>query len=342
MKKLAVVVAFFNPFDNDLTRKNLITTVKSLYQAWPDIFVVEVKYKHHNKKGNAKYTPKEVKHIYLEAESVFFHKERMNNIVCRELAEDYEVVAAFDADILFPDRFWPQRIITTLEEFDLAQCFMESASVFKDDRGDKIRDIVNKSCMYMFLKQGLLSGSPGGAWAGRKKFWDIGQFDSYVLGSNDSILFDGITGRARGQVPVQYKKVPTSRPMHDRIIEYTDRMEVIKPIFVRQNVEFQFHTTLTAKRYGARHTIMVDFNPDKELEVNKDGLYEWKNPNSNRARLMTEYFEVKDNPEKDWSTAVDCLCINSTPTDAGFIKAGQVIRLPMQQINNHFRIIWDE
>lgn len=342
MKKLAVLLPFFNPFGNELMEQNLIKTAKHLLEVWPHIFVVEAKYEDDSLNQNtmARRTPKGVKHFYLKTKDVMFHKEQMLNVMARQLCEDYKVVASMDADILFIDRYWPQRIFDALDEFDLIQCFHQGVSEFRNDRDGTPKDYPIFSCMFQWIKNGAYAGSPGGAWAGRKKFWEVGLFDSYVLGSNDSCTFDGVTGRARTQIPVQYKKVPASMPMHNKVIKYTEKMMNIAAYYAKNEVKFQFHTTATAKRYGSRHAIMRDFDPDRELKVNDDGLYEWVNPQSSRAKLIREYFEIKDDPQKTWATIVRCRCVEATPTDNGFFRAGDEGFFPMQAINNHFEIIW--
>lgn len=337
MKQLAVLVPYFNPFANQQLANNLYRTLAKLRSEWREIILVELIYKTKDLNRQIAKIPPGIKRILYQAESVMFHKEQMLNIAARSLLDDYENIAAFDADIMFETPRWPSYVLAALEDFNIVQCFSTVKARYQDEQ----RHDCYPSAMYQYLHHNVHNGSPGGAWAGDGRFWSlVGLFDKFILGPNDSFLFDGITGRVRSGARITYKNIPMSEVMHNALVKYTDKMDGMLPFYVPLTARFQYHGSAANKRYSSRLAIMEQFNPDRELTTNKDGLYEWVNPVSTRAKLLRSYFEVKDNPDAAWKTKVECVCVTSTVVNGRRYKAGERITAPLDDINQHFRIVW--
>jgi len=210
------------------------------------------------------------------SDSYMFHKERMFRILETKIPEKYKKIALLDADLVYEDISWYLKTSLLLDTHDAVQCFDKCIYLgpMYDSCVRVAGNIVNGQ--YEF-------DNPGLAWAFRRDWYTRNGFFEYdVMGNNDTLStatwlnrdLPSLFSKSIGPALEEYKK-QIQKPR----VSYTEGVEV----------QHLFHGSLTNRNYVNRNSLLDDVTDVRdELSLNKDGMFEWKDPKRNKSFL--EYF----------------------------------------------------
>jgi len=127
---------------------------------------------------------------------MLWQKERLLQIgINRLLAEGYENIAWFDADITFGNIDWPQRILAALEQYKVVQCF---SFVCRAER----RRYRQPSIIKYYRERIQSTPCHGLAWAARSDVLrKLELYQHAIIGGGDAAFFGGCYHRNYAAVP---------------------------------------------------------------------------------------------------------------------------------------------
>lgn len=159
-KRLAVITSYFNPAKYK-TRRKLHAEVKLRI---PELFTIELVNEGEVSEVNGD--------IQLPG-SILWQKEALLSVgIKNRIDAGYESVCWVDADIEFLSPDWRERIIESLEQYRLVQCFSKCTSVYSDTT------IIGQSIVAGLLGRRRGPAFQGVAWAARSELFLSG-FDLY-------------------------------------------------------------------------------------------------------------------------------------------------------------------
>jgi hypothetical protein len=272
--------------------KTNLLTVELVYN--DDKFVVTNRPKHDNEIF-----------VQLRTKDVLWHKENLLNIGLKHLPDDCEYVASIDADVQFERVDIVEATIEALQKYTVVQMFGSyvswgpgGKSIEKEDEstGKKFVDST------MFKSPGLwFIGHPGYAHCFRRSLICSLSFPCFpILGSGDTIMMLCFVSKCCYLINerVGGKKLP--EPYLLAILNYETKAEKIferKLGYVEGKIYHSFHGILANRKYVDRKNVLIDgkYDPDKDIQYNKDGIIEWtesaKSSKVNMIEQVKEYFK---------------------------------------------------
>lgn len=354
---LAVGMCFYNPFDYEQMNDNLINTLQQLSLQWKDIWIIELLYdvEGMNSKSIEPRCPPNVQVISLHTSSLMWHKEQLLNYLGRWLTgvEGYDAAAMFDADILFTNPDWPQRIITKLEAFKVIQCYSLGQSGWTPD--GQAQSIKPSFLKNWFDKQLFYGSYPGGAWAGRREFWqECGFFDLSIVGGGDSAFTAALLGAVTKEdywinhLATMFQSSPetdlVSPSYQDAYLSYKQILnKTVGASFFYANQEalFQAHGVRQNRCYANRYHLLNNIDIPQELARDANGLTLWTDPKGARAKAIKSYFRVRNSEvAEDFVFLTKCRCIADCYAGGKLYRKGEVYDLPINFLSKHFELEW--
>lgn len=182
--ELAVVTFHWNPAGWTSLRRNYLRFLHEM--RWWDVptFAIEVAYP-----GQEFVADNAWLKIRASDANVLWQKERIVNLAVERLPERFDKIAWIDADILFLDPAWPQRVSWLLESWPVVQ--MWNRWHCADANGAVNQTLVNVGANARRYTHGEQC-SPGGAWAARRSVLPL--YDRHIVGSGDAMAVEGWTG----------------------------------------------------------------------------------------------------------------------------------------------------
>jgi len=356
-KDLAVGMCFYNPFKFEIMNENIIRTCEHLLESWKDIYVVELIYNDPelNQESIKDKLPKGVEVLQVRCDSLMWHKEQLLNILAKHVInnEGYDNFAAFDADILFENPDWPQRILAKLETYQIVQCYNKGKSGWHPNEDPQ--SVKPSFLCRWFHDQKTNWSFPGGAWSARKKFWtECGFFEYNIAGGGDTVFASALLYPACGfdDWERKYKKTDVFFESNSYETSYETYRHNLNTTmrtwygYVNQTALYQVHGARTKRAYVNRQQILQSINLIKDINRNKHNLTEWVNPNNVRAKLLSNYFKARndDNPNINATTGaiVPCTCLITCQLNSLLYEKDKVYEIALADANEKFKIEWGQ
>ncbi len=230
--------------------------------------------------------------IQVRSNSVMWQKERLLNIGLKKLPEDCDKVAWIDCDLIFKNDNWIEETCKLLEKYKVVQLFSYIAYLDKDYSEDRYNRIRFSGAYIIANLQNpdFFFGVPCGALAARKEIFDkYSFFDKSILGSNDSVMFQSFYGKNL------YLKDKFTRQLRKELNGYVkDIFSIINGSFFYLNniVLHLWHGDYLNRKYETREEIYhkYNFDPEKDLNINKDGCFEWASDKKELHKEVENYF----------------------------------------------------
>ena len=262
------------------------------------------------------------RHQYLQVRTSheLWLKEAMINLAARHLPHDWKYVAWIDADVLFARPDWVGETLHRLQHYPVVQMWSELHDL--NDTYQLVGSVRSFAAYWRehgrytdsveFKRDGLAAGydyagmpgkrrypgAPGLAWAMRREAWDQlgGLIDFCILGSCDWFMAHCLTGQVdavlkRGYHPRYAARI---REWQTRAAEarWAER-PIAGNIGVLDGVALHFwHGPKANRLYGTRDQILIDhqFNPDRDLKPDYQGLFQLTNRSPELRRSLQWYF----------------------------------------------------
>ena len=258
---LAIVLVYFNPTGSFRILQNALFVTNTLEAAKIPYFLIE------QATGATPFAFPERPTIFQYRTSSFmFYKENLFAAAEPRIPASFTKLMLLDADILFGDPGWYDRVSIALDDAPVIQPFGTAwwlhvnfaPGVFKN------------SCFY----PGSGEKHTGFAWAFQRTWYsDVGIFEYALIGGGDTILFSRLIGRALSDAQASYRADYVAMPtIPSRTAES----------FLDIEIFHLFHGTLSSRQYGSRgrdlwtalqaHGIT---RISDAVQRREDGVFEW-------------------------------------------------------------------
>jgi hypothetical protein len=229
--------------------------------------------------------------IHVKGNSYMFHKENMYRILNEKIPSHFKKLAFLDADVFFKDPSWYEQASKELETYNVVQPF-ESAH-WLDLTYTK--ELLSKKTMLLFNSNDLyIRYHPGFAWCMQREWYQTyGFFDYALSGGSDGFSY---AGWLKKELSKDFQKLPQS--INSIYEEFKTNVQEPTITYLRNiDIYHLYHGTLTNRRYAIRQTIL---NSEKNiLDIickNKDGLFEWKDPDRWNP-IFLNYFKLRSDDD---------------------------------------------
>ncbi|QDT94350.1 hypothetical protein [Gimesia algae] len=280
--ELAVVACYFNPCNYDSIKRNYFHFREQLKGA--ELFTIELSF-------TGEFVIPDALHTTGNEDNVMWQKERLLNILVESLPERFTSIAWIDADVLFLEDDWAAQAKAMLQQLSVIQLFQSV------EMTDSAGIVIETHPGEVFQKLRNLKTSTyksGYAWAARRELFPL--YDLNIIGGGDSYMMHTWLESIFG-----FKKRIT--PAHERAFNAWARkqQQLVKrrvghlPITIRH----LWHGTRENRRYVERANYLLDhdFNPDTDVRINSDGLWEWCSNKLEMHGQVAGYFEQRNDDE---------------------------------------------
>lgn len=232
--------------------------------------------------------------LQVKSNSCLFYKEQLYNKLVPLVPEQYTKIIFIDADIIFSDFMWVDKISNLLNTHDVVQPFQVAIWLNKGNRthmqalpssvyGLQVRKIPPKTAFNGY--------HPGFSFAMTRAFFNKigGFFDKCIFGGGD-VMFLNLLNRNIGfqtrmkSVNVEYIKWCNSHP--NLVVKFT---------YLSCTVYHLYHGTIINRQYTSRYDKLNQFNHvpfDNLFILNEHGVYE--TTNERIRKIMKDHFRSRN------------------------------------------------
>jgi hypothetical protein len=258
------------------------------------------------------------RHVQLRTQHELWLKERAINIAVSRLPEEWRYVAWVDPDCLFTRHDWADETVQTLQHYPVAQMWSQLVDVDSNfevvahlrsfmsvqTHGPTPAKCDYASAMKSRIGLGQKFGSPGLAWAARREAWNElgGIIDSSILGAGDWYFAHAIMGTMAKALE---KRNDLTAPFVKKLLQYQEHVKRAKWSgrsiagnvgLVKGTAVHYWHGPRNNRGYGTRGEILTrhGFDPERDLLVDWQGLYQLTDRRPGLRREIQEYFKQRN------------------------------------------------
>ena len=276
-KDTAVILVFFNPTSSIRIQQNILYVVHQLKNASIPFFIGEICFM------NEPSLFQESESVYIfRSNSYMFYKENLINQVIRKMAgEKYEKYVIMDADIIFENIDWVDKISDALDKYEVIQPFEYACKLEKNFTVDSVVITICKT---------ENMGHPGYVWAFRRNWFErVGGLFEYALNGGGDTCFTYCFGIAKNIHKIYSYDI--SNIHQDTIFGYIPGFIYHLP-----------HGIMEKRQYGSRiETLVTNTNKlgihklSDAVERNEQGIFEWKIQYRNYMNnILFTYFQNRE------------------------------------------------
>lgn len=267
---LAVATCHWNPAGWESLRRNYLRFRHEM--AWWGVptFCVELAYEGQEFASRPKLgTSIQTWRLPAKDEHRLWQKERLVNFVVERLPPEFDKVAWIDADVLFLDRHWPDRVVDLLERHPVVQLWDSWHCADAAGRvSEVLRSVGQRGERYI-----AQAASPGGAWAARREVFPL--YDRHIVGSGDAMMVEAWLGQERSTC--MRRSTPA---MARHYAAWSDEAfsKVRGDIAVLPGHAIHlYHGTRAKRQYVDRWNPVIDadYDPATHVHVDDQGLLAW-------------------------------------------------------------------
>jgi hypothetical protein len=238
--------------------------------------------------------------LIVRSQDILWQKERLLNLALDSLPCNFTKVAWLDCDTLFPDNSWAIKASELLDKYIIIQPF-EWAVMLPRELSD-----TNSLKQYLMSFAASVSerythinsistrhGHTGFAWAARRDLLTRHRlYDAAIIGNGDHLIAHAIRGDWGTSC---ISRVAPTREFIDHYFNWAVpfHQEVKNNIGnLRGEIHHLWHGELKNRSYIRRSQglIKFEFDPDKDLEINYNGVWEWASSKPNLHQWVKDYF----------------------------------------------------
>jgi hypothetical protein len=173
----AVILVFFNPVASIRIQQNIVYVLHQLKEANIPVFIGELIFN----SDTPLFTESETVFHYKSTSYMFYKENIINLVIRRKELESFTKFVILDADIVFAESNWLDRVSNALEECEILQPYATAYTLDKKFVSNLARDSVCKTPN---------TGHVGYAWAFRRDWFERvgGLFDLALTGGGDMCL----------------------------------------------------------------------------------------------------------------------------------------------------------
>ena len=254
------------------------------------------------------------RHIQLRTFHELWLKEQAINIAVSRLPQNWKYVAWVDPDCHFCRQDWANETLHTLQHYPVAQLWSklidmsehyEPLTTLQSFMDVQINGPIETSIAYDGTKKIKKKfGSPGLAWAARREAWNQigGIIDYTILGAGDWYFANAIMGtlketmQARNDLTGPFMQKMMQYQEHAQRAMWEGRSIVGNVGLVKGTALHFWHGPRNNRGYSTRGQILMKYNfdPDRDLIRDWQGLYQISNRQPGLRREIQEYFKARN------------------------------------------------
>lgn len=272
---MAIAFVFFNPAESKRLLMNYLY-VANLYKSfgWP-VYTLELVFGNRN--------PEILDAFHVRGNSYMFHKERLCRLLEQRIPKRYTKIVFLDADIIFENTKWYEETSTLLNTYDVVQPFEKAHWM---DLTYTTVELTRECVVKTPGVQWDFKYHPGFAWAFKREWYkQYGFFDWAVSGSGDTL---SSAAWLHKQFPANFNSLPT--PLKQTYKQFAS-MPLPKVTYRKDGEVYHlYHGSRKNRQYAERHKMLnITETIEDMIRINKDGVYEWKDPLWNP--IFLSYFQ---------------------------------------------------
>lgn len=277
--ELAIITTHYNPCDYNLPRRNYWHWRNHLGELSKQLVTVEISFNNH-------FMIHDSIKIKATEKNILWQKEAGINIGAKTLPPNKKYIAFLDSDLLFDNDNWAFDGMSMLKKYSAIQLF--DRVEYLNISGNIIRENIGSVWNYTTHKS--QKGCPGGAWMVRRDYFDKigGLFPYMITGGGDCPMCDGLA-----DTPSDYYESIISdslRESGNRWKEKARKERKINGSYLPGLVTHLFHGSRKNRMYEGRGILLKNFNVEKDVCLNDDGLLEWTGHNKVLETKVKQYF----------------------------------------------------
>jgi len=304
IREMAAVCCYFNPCHYASRRRNYELFRKHLASTGLRLLTVEMAF------GTDEYELHQEDVLRLRGGDVLWQKERLLNIGIRALAEQgFSKVVWLDADILFHDPAWHEKLASTLDEYPICQAFSHVDIVHQHGTAGAPGFAAN---LHRTGQVNDAVAAPGFAWGARAEVISrAGLYDACVVGGGDLAFVLGaycaLQNGVADDVISHLAKVFNLNPIQCN--HYRNWAKDYGRAFrgrighLEGGITTLYHGTLENRKYWERYQLLHDFDPFHDIELNDDRCWRWGTSKPElHERVRNYFFERREDDQASLST----------------------------------------
>ena len=262
---MAVILVYFNPSSSVRIIQNLLTVKRGLDRAGIPYFVGEHAY------GESPFLFAPADNIrQYRSDRLLFYKENLIRAVEATIPAAFTKLFLMDADILYEEPDWYDRVSTVLDTHEACHPFQRAFPLkldFTRDLGGSFRSI-----------RDVRNGHPGYVWALRRDWYTRRQpSDFAVIGGGDNVLASYVQGAPS-------RNLSASHPLYDFLHDSIRAAAPASATSCPLTLNHLNHGTVANRQFPNRNTalqtclngISHGLQLQDALERRADGILEWK------------------------------------------------------------------
>lgn len=312
-----IISCYFNTNNYASRRKNFEVFYQQLRRSNVNFLIAECAF------GDENFELPSDEHIlHFRSKHKIWHKERLLNILIKQLPPQCKYIFWLDADVLLTNENWIVEAVEKLKTNTICQPFSVAVRLEKDRMEPnfnvkastilvdfpKMNSVQQtrlwRSFAYNYQKNKRLAenlmfdihGHTGFAWGARREILEkVPLFDKAIIGTADHI----IAHASVGQIPHNcMAKAFTNQKTLEKIYDWSKKFNQVtqnKLDFVEGELWHLWHGELKNRQYLQRTQDFseMDFDTDDDLIINDDDLYEFPDDRTDVQIWMNNYFESR-------------------------------------------------
>lgn len=283
----AIVCCYFNPQNYAAPLENYLAFRKALGSI--NLITVELSF-------NGQFDiPDAIQISGNKRKNLMWQKERLLNIGIQAVPAHIKYIGWMDADMVFMNNDWLVNAICLLDHSPMVQLYWQIR--YMDKYGVKS----SSKLAYCFaVKEDNSHGNPGGGWLTTAEYArKFGLFDKAIIGGGDTHNVYGLFQQKR-YYRGGYADTPSFREEVEKWASPQREMWTGKtlPVISNQLIHL-FHGSQKNRNYASRHDILTKnlFDPQKDIRINEDGIWEWATGKFRMHKAVAEHFEKRKEDE---------------------------------------------
>ncbi|NBQ67386.1 MAG: hypothetical protein EBU46_00570 [Nitrosomonadaceae bacterium] len=219
--------------------------------------------------------------VQMRSETVLWHKERLLNLLAKQLPAKYTKIIWTDCDLEWPEMpDWYRRTSLLLDRCKIVQPF-------------SICDYLTVNDTVEFFKEGVVAAKkrgkenvtnfypfhPGFVWAARREFFErFGLYDTPIMGSGDSYMAFAFLGQPNAIFEKQAAHYSFCKELVKDFLVWAHPVSkyVNNEIgYIDTRIVHMWHGTMKERQYDARMRSCQNFVPSRDAELDTNGLWKW-------------------------------------------------------------------
>jgi hypothetical protein len=235
--------------------------------------------------------------VTIRGGDVMWQKERLLQIgIDRLLDEKPDGVIWFDADIVFEQADWLDKITASLDRFDCVQSF-ETLCPYFSRSGRPHRTVLLDP----------VTAAMGGSWAARSEFWRaVPLYQHCIIGGGDHVMAKVFTDlrsdpdqRSIGKFDtITIQRMNTDMRRHIDQWAQSIRGDWRVGYVGDVSAYLLSHGQESKRRYAARHLQLADYDPECDIRLAPSGCWRWSTSKPELHKAVADYFRsrMEDTP----------------------------------------------